>query len=206
MEIHDRLPFTEEPNLPWAPVVDGNFLPTDPATILRQGTFNKVDLMAGHNSHEAVLFVMAALKDPSEPFIDDTLFEAFLSYSKTKKMITNYILRQAMDLVYLNNVDALKNYVDTFVKIHGDQAYVCPTDAFLKAFDSSGIRKYRYHMTHHPSMSIFNTPWSGACHADDLVFMFGTHFYPNSPFKLTPEEVQLSMRMMQFWTNFAKTG
>ncbi|XP_072043225.1 acetylcholinesterase-like [Amphiura filiformis] len=207
--IHETWVLSNGPsiNIPWSPVNDGHFLSKDPTTMLKEGLVNnKVDLMAGQHSHEAMLPIMAFLKDPSEPYINATIFETILTISKTNQAIAQPIIRQAMNLVYIDDITKEQNYLNTFIQIHGDHVYVCPTDAFLRASENADSNMYLYHLTHHPSASIFNTPWSGACHADELVFIFGAHFHPESPFNLTEEEAKMSMQMMKFWSNFAKTG
>ena len=54
-----------------------------------------------------------------------------------------------------------------------------------------------------------STPWLGAGHAEDLLFVFGTPFIEELRGirnELTDEEKALSVKFMQFWTNFANTG
>ena len=52
--------------------------------------------------------------------------------------------------------------------------------------------------------------WLGAGHAEDLPLVFGWPFIDimriYAGFDLTPEEKDLSVKVMRFWTNFAKSG
>ena len=42
-----------------APSVDGEFLPEEPAVLLREGRYNMVDVMAGVVEHEGEMFKMS---------------------------------------------------------------------------------------------------------------------------------------------------
>ena len=55
-----------------------------------------------------------------------------------------------------------------------------------------------------------NTPWVGAGHAEELTFVFGIPFidelYNIKGHNMTDAENALSVKFMEFWTNFAKSG
>ncbi len=70
-------------------------------------------------------------------------------------------------------------------------------------------------MTHIPSVSIYNIfglgpKWLGCTHAEDVPFVFGHAFIDGVQFykpKLPrDEEIMLSVKLMKYWTNFAKHG
>ncbi|XP_072044550.1 cholinesterase-like [Amphiura filiformis] len=123
---------------------------------------------------------------------------------------TTSLQRGALELVYfddsiVSNPDC--NYIDALSKLLGDYYFACSNDVYLRgAFEANNVGSvYAYYFNHHPSQSIFlNAPWSGASHGDDLTF-FGYHFLPNNK-TLTEVEVNMTIRMIQYWTNFAKTG
>lgn len=54
------------------------------------------------------------------------------------------------------------------------------------------------------------TTWLGAGHAEDLLYVWGVPFIDQLDNvhgqNVTDEEKTLAVDMMQFWTNFAKTG
>lgn len=53
-------------------------------------------------------------------------------------------------------------------------------------------------------------PWLGAGHGEDVPLVFGWPFIEDlvtyTGFNLTAEEMELSHKIIQFWTNFAKSG
>ena len=55
-----------------------------------------------------------------------------------------------------------------------------------------------------------STPWFGAGHGEDVTFVFGYPFidelYNIRGHNLTDEENALSVKFMEYWTNFAKSG
>jgi len=41
-------------------------------------------------------------------------------------------------------------------------------------------------------------------HGDEISYVFGDPLNPNKRYEI--EEIELSKKMMRYWTNFAKTG
>jgi para-nitrobenzyl esterase len=74
-------------------------------------------------------------------------------------------------------------------------------DAHAKTGDSP---VYRYHFEQPAPPSKFHPGWF-AFHSDDIEYVFGTlDTRPGADWR--PEERKLSDQMMEYWTNFAKTG
>jgi para-nitrobenzyl esterase len=74
-------------------------------------------------------------------------------------------------------------------------------DAHAKTGDSP---VYRYHFEQPAPPSKFHPGWF-AFHSDDIEYVFGTlDTRPGADWR--PEERKLSDEMMQYWTNFAKSG
>ncbi len=199
--------FPEDPELlPFAPVCDDNFLPESPAVLLEKRAFNPVNMMAGYTAEEGSSHFIAIFSNVVErPHCNKTIFENLLTNAK---MTFSPLARDAMELVYfddsmLSNPDP--DYFDAFVKIFQDHFFSCSTDTYLRGAAQADVGSvYAYMLTHHPSVSLLNAPWTGATHCDDLVF-FGVHFTPNR-YNLNDEEVDMTLKMITYWTNFAKTG
>ncbi len=199
--------FPEDPEMfPFAPVCYDEFLPESPVTLLEKRAFNPVNIIAGYTSDEGTTTLVVAYPDAVEkPHINATEFDAFFAMIK---MTFTPLERDAMELVYFDDsmlTDPDPNYFDAFVELMTDYMFACSTDIYLQGATQADVGSvYGYLLTHHPSKSIFNTPWSGAAHGDDLMF-FGVHFTPNE-YNLTDDEVEMTLKMIQYWTNFAKTG
>ena len=76
---------------------------------------------------------------------------------------------------------------------------------------------YAYIMTHVPSHSMWgkNFTWLGAAHADDMPYVFGAPFLRDTndedDYSITGrfadhEEVEISLQIIKYWSNFAKSG
>ncbi|GFU37810.1 carboxylic ester hydrolase, partial [Nephila pilipes] len=68
------------------------------------------------------------------------------------------------------------------------------------AFILVNCQKYT---SHRPSVSPW-APWLGTTHFDETQFVFGLPIRDRS--RYTVHEFDLSMKMVKFWTNFAKYG
>ncbi len=199
--------FPEDPLImSFAPVRHDNFLPESPASLLEKGVFNPVNIMAGYTADEGTPALVLLYPDAEEkPHINATSFDTML---KSLKVNFAPLERDAMELAYFDDsmvTDPDPNYFDVFVKFWTDYVFACSTDTYLRSVAQADVGSvYAYMMTHHPSTSLFNTPWSGSAHCDDL-FFFGIHFTPNQ-YNLTDDEVEMTLKMIRYWTNFAKTG
>ena len=201
--------FTEDPEMfPFAPVCYDEFLPESPVTLLEKRAFNPVNIIAGYNADEGTVESVVTHPDAVEkPHYNATVFDNFLAMTHKSPPLTP-LEKDALELVYFDDsmlTDPDPNYFDAFVRYMTDYTFACATHTYLRGAAQAGVGSvYSYLMTHHPSTSLFNTAWSGATHGDDLMF-FGVHFTPND-FNLTEDEVEMTLKMIQYWTNFAKTG
>ena len=194
------------------PAIDGYFLPEAPSKLMKKRLFNTVDLMVGYNADEGTMyFVYSPDGNVAEekPHLNATDFDMWMMMTKVSTAWGKQPLnKDAVELTYLNDSlmsDSDPDYFDAAVEIIGDFYFACPSRRYLgDATEAEVGQIYAYYFNHHPSKSIMNSPWSGACHGDDL-FFFGIHFLPNE-WNLTEEEVEMTITMIRYWTNFAKTG
>lgn len=96
----------------------------------------------------------------------------------------------------LDNVHNLDNAV-------GDCHFVCHLNYFAHHYASAGENVYMYYFTQRFSSNLW-PDWMGVLHADEIMGVFGEPY--KQGYNYTKDEKQLSMRMMQYWSNFAKTG
>ena len=64
---------------------------------------------------------------------------------------------------------------------------------------------YMYLFDHRPSMSSY-PDWVRADHGQEIPLVVGEPHLDRFPDLWTGQEKQLSMNIMKYWTNFAKTG
>jgi acetylcholinesterase len=90
--------------------------------------------------------------------------------------------------------------VDRFT---GDWQFTCPVVDFAHRYAETGNNVYMYHFAQQSTISPWPR-WSGAMHADEIVFLFGQPL--NVSYGYSQAEIELSKQMMAYWANFARTG
>ncbi|XP_071477534.1 acetylcholinesterase-like [Diadema antillarum] len=203
--------------------LDGTFLEDTPTNLYEMGDFAKIPLLAGFNKDEGTLVPFSFLPDymgsPIPPVINRTAFDYlvnyFRSYGFNDDILGDSINQEYIDWTIADDPDA--DYFPSLVDLGTDIDFAAPTDYVIREHVTAGGTVYKYYMTHEPTKSILqygeiypSTPWLGAGHAEDLTFVFGMPFidelYNIKAHNMTAEENALSVKFMEFWTNFAKSG
>ncbi|XP_038050539.1 cholinesterase 1-like isoform X2 [Patiria miniata] len=201
--------FTKNNLIPFVPTIDGEFLTKDPAELFRLGEFKSSDVLLGTQRDEGAMIALKAFLPASlgsDPVISKDQFDGSLS---------SYVFMEhdqsMLDVISAYYTDSTQsNYLRPFSRLTTDEGFTCPTDTVVKAFAAANSNTYLYQMTHVSSFHFVPLPtWADIVpHADDLVYVFGSTFMSGleRPVLLTAEEVDISVDMMRYWTNFAKTG
>lgn len=183
-----------DPSLPktCAPTVDGDFLPNDLLTGIREGRSKGVDLLIGTNKNEANLFAISRIK--LVPANEEQL----------KPYVAKFDSIQVKQLIA-----AYKNYPSKngILEMVTDGIFAMPSIKFAEYQSSlANTYMYRFDWTSEP------LKWLNlrACHGLEIPFVFNTF---NSKlgkkilFLSNKRKIhQLSAKVQQAWVNFAKTG
>ncbi|XP_033126553.1 cholinesterase 1-like [Anneissia japonica] len=200
------------------PVVDKKFIPDYPEELIKSGEFKKVDLILGVNRDEGTfwlneIFDSDDLLADEPPHINETYFGHLLQkiFPNDNKLYIDSLKQEYTD--WENADDPEYNYIQEWAKLSTDELFQCPTDVTARALADAGKYVYRYVNTQIPSRAALSPElcypeWHGVSHVDDVPFVFGWHFNTEfkTPFTQTKEEVIMSLKVMRYWTNFAKTG
>ncbi|XP_077979971.1 pyrethroid hydrolase Ces2e-like [Glandiceps talaboti] len=202
---------------PFSPIVDDYFAPKDPFRKLSDGSFNKVDCIVGSMADEGMFMNMMSFPEANgtAPFVDKGMFEdmspmyIFPPYHKypAVKDMAKYFYTD-----WEKADSAEYSYLDALSEMTGDSLFVCPIDKCARDLFNAGVDAYLYHFTHNPLSSIWKTTWLKAAHAEDIPYVFGyqlrSQLYSDSDwhFTMTDEENLMSLQIMKYFTNFAKTG
>ncbi|XP_030837202.1 acetylcholinesterase-like [Strongylocentrotus purpuratus] len=205
--------------------VDGLFLEDTPTNLYRARDFIRCPIMAGYNKDEGTLtpyfsYGQRYRGQPHHPHISLWTAQNHVTRMMSGMGFTGSILRSAALEMYTNCAMSSEpdgDFFRSFVDVETDVYYACTTDKVLRAHDSTGRKIYKYVFTHEPTKSFFqfrdiipSTPWLKAGHGEELAFVFGFPFidelYLVRGHNVTEEEKALSVQMMRYWTNFAKTG
>lgn len=191
----------------FVPIVDGAFLDETPGTAMRLEHFKKTNILLGSNKDEGNYFILyfwpkTFPREEKEVFITR---ENFLLAIKEAYPLANKLQRKAIEFEYTNWInpdDPVKNRVavDRFT---GDWQFTCPVVDFAHRYAETGNNVYMYHFAQQSTISPWPR-WSGAMHADEIVFLFGQPL--NVSYGYSQAEIELSKQMMAYWANFAKTG
>ncbi|MFI1765490.1 carboxylesterase/lipase family protein [Streptomyces sp. NPDC020800] len=180
---------------PFAPVVDGDVLPTTPWQALAAGAARDVDLLVGHNRDEFRLFLaMVGLLDE----------------------ITEDQLTAALRLLAPGGGAGERAYraafpedtpSDLYERVQTDWLFAMPSLHLAEAQRAGGGRAHVYEL----AWSAPGSRYLGACHGLDIPLLFGTFradlgmlLFPGADVPDTAQE--LSSRFRRSWTAFARTG
>lgn len=191
---------------PFVPIVDGAFLDEAPEMSLQTKNFKKTKIMTGSCSEEANFFIIYHLIDLFKRSED--VYVSREDFEHVVRELNPYVGKVGQDAIifeytdWLNPEDAIKNR-DAIDKMVGDYSFACHVNELAHRYASAGHDVYFYHFAQRSSISPW-PKWMGVLHGDEINYIFGEPLDPK--YGYPPHEVELSRRMMRYWSNFAKTG
>jgi para-nitrobenzyl esterase len=170
-----------------SPLIDGKFLTESVATTYAAGKQAHVPLLAGWNRDE----------DSSPP--------ADMTAEKWKQTAVTLFGDRAGEFLTFYPGDTDEQALRSALDYGGDNFIAFATWKWVEAQRKTGGSPiYRYHFEQPAPPSKFHPGWF-AFHSDDIEYVFGTlDTRPGADWR--PEDRKLSEEMMEYWTNFAKTG
>ncbi|EGC34913.1 hypothetical protein DICPUDRAFT_34242 [Dictyostelium purpureum] len=181
--------------LPWTPVVDGKLITDQPLSLIQKGQYNKVPVLLGTVRNEALLFVASITLNINKIEYIGGLIDIF----GLKREGEIYSLYSK----FING----SNFMDTLGVVGTDYIFVCPTrNAAMYLSSDTSNPVYTYQLQHVTSFNPYGNEYpfcAGAvCHGLELPYLFNNTQW----FHFTPEEQVLSTQLMNYWTNFARSG
>lgn len=194
------------------PVVDGDFIPDAPQVLVKEGRFKSVPIMLGSTLDDGALATVIRYPDQIlklRPTSDREDFRGRLrqAFPFANELIIDAIEHQYVDWSKADDPNA--NYFFTYMDIESDETFLCTQEVVAREYHKSGNDVYRYLFTVEPSSSPWPPlpVWKGVAHGDDIGFVFGSAFLPEfENLDVTRKEKDLSLAMMRYFSNFAKTG
>ncbi len=168
---------------PW-PVVDGYVIPDDQHVMYSEGNFNDVDILVGYNSDEGQSF---APSNDVKSFLEQT----WARYEKfTPELLAVYPIT---DKVVLKSGRDLTR----------DAAFGWQTWVWAKLQSEKGkANVYLYYFDQHPEYPEGDPRYGyESPHGQDVNYVFGS-----LRGDVSESDARLSAMMMDYWTNFARTG
>jgi para-nitrobenzyl esterase len=169
------------------PVIDGRLLTEPVAATYAAGRQAHVPLLAGWNGDEQYNLSVGMTAEKWKEFAATTFGD------KASEFLTFY------------PGDSDDQAVRSAIDYESDSFIAFATWKWIEALGRTGDQPvYRYHFELAAPPSKFHPGWF-AFHSDDIEYVFGTlDTRPGADWR--PEDRKLSEEMMDYWTNFAKTG
>jgi para-nitrobenzyl esterase len=171
----------------FSPVIDGKLLTEPVAATYAAGRQAHVPLLAGWNRDEQFGLGNG------------------MSAAKWKEFAAQTFAEHAAEFLTLYPGDTDEQAVRSAIDYGSDAFIAFSTWKWIDAQTrTGGAPVYRYHLELAAPPSKFHPGWF-AFHSDDIEYVFGTlDTRPGAEWR--PEDRKLSDQMMEYWTNFAKTG
>lgn len=196
------------------PRVDGDYLPEEPEILVKEGRYNKVNLISGVTSHEGGLFVFPLFS--SEALRHD-LLNNFKEIGPASLDIRDgdaspAELAQRIFDYYVGGVKASPEDADNLCAMYGDWQFTLGHDLVAKFHirSSAEVPIYLYELNHRGQRSLGDYYNAGVgetwvSHVDDLFYLFTGG---NTLWKSLEREEDLRLRdiITKLWSNFAATG
>ncbi|XP_066966083.1 juvenile hormone esterase-like isoform X1 [Macrobrachium rosenbergii] len=213
LSLQDHIHWNFNPVL-LGPRVDGDYLPAEPEVLVKEGRYNKVNLMSGVTSHEGGLFVFPLFS--SEALRQD-LLNNFKEMGPASLDIRDgdaspAQLAQRIFDHYVGGVKVSSEDADNLCEMYGDWQFVLGHDLVAKFHTKTSpeVPIYLYQLNHRGQRSIGDYYSAGlggkwVCHADDLFYLFtgdNTYWKPLE----REEDLRLRKIITKLWYNFAVTG
>lgn len=198
---------------PFVPIVDGPFLIEEPEVSLMRGNFKKTEILLGSNENEGNYFLLYA--EPNIFTMSDTCLLSHERFNLTMDKLFTYFPqfpeeinsfgKEAIIFQYTNWRDTSDQKMNRMMidKSIGDFHFTCPVVELAERFTMAEQDVFYYHYQHRSSQHHW-PKWTGVMHADEINFVFGEPLDDDKGY--SPNEKELSRKMIKYWTNFAKTG
>nr|WCC58199.1 carboxylesterase [Pharsalia antennata] len=198
---------------PFGPIVErgpseSSFLCEEPIDLIKSGKYHKVPLLMGYCSREGMfIYGMCTTTKGTHLLNDQTIVPYSMNlrigsdqYNSTVNSIKNFYLNGSDPLETKDDIYRL--YTDNFflLEIYNSARY------FLEA-GNSPIYFYRFSLD--TTLNFIKTMYSveepGACHADELFYLFNSGFVSED---VNPGSSEYNgiQRIIKLWANFAKYG
>lgn len=200
------------------PIADGNMVLYDYKNLYDGHSavqfFQSLDFMTGRNMYdgaEIVMYISSITDDvntwmPSQDDMIHNLIDILGEMGIKGFPVTDGVRRSILhEYTNWTNPHSYESVRVQFVKMFTDTFYGVPAARMLQMHAGEGATGNTYAYLFSPVTSS-RMPWTpswlpGADHAEEIRSVFGLYFQ-----YMTEWEKELSVRMMTYWSNFAKSG
>uniref|UniRef100_A0A8C5K009 Carboxylesterase type B domain-containing protein n=1 Tax=Jaculus jaculus TaxID=51337 RepID=A0A8C5K009_JACJA len=188
----------------WGPVVDGQYLRETPASALQRPLPAKVDLLVGSSQNDGVINRAKAVKQFEESqgrTNSKTAFYQALQNSLGGEDSDARVLTAATWYYSLeHSTDDYASFSRALENATRDYFIICPMIGMASLWaERARGNTFMYHTPEsydHSSLELLA----------DGQYAFGLPFYPAYEGQFSPEEKSLSLKIMQYFSNFVRSG
>lgn len=193
----------------WLPVIDGDFLPAAPSTLIQEGRFADVTTMIGWCEDDVTFFTDPTIKTPDDTYKFVSSYVPDVTKANVDKLLSLY---PVSDFV----ADATPTLSSEFfraARIFRDILMVCQPMWYGQNLAKAGNTVYLYDWNQtilepYLEQETGKTGW-GPIHTSEFAYIFGnlSHYdVGDHPFHPKPADYDLTSRGSRSWTTFASTG
>lgn len=181
-------------------VTDGEVMPESLEAAFSSGRYNVVPIINGFNTNEGTFFAAMMELDSGKPIDNIGFYEGLKAFFGESD--ANTLIKRAA--IPAKQVNLGQDYADFF----GRAKFICRTP-MMNNLLAKNTPVYSYEFADKTAPQ-FAKPVSfpyAAAHTSDLQYIFRDfHGTTGELHKLNPAQEKLSILMVDYWTNFAKTG
>ncbi|XP_069988974.1 juvenile hormone esterase [Penaeus vannamei] len=203
-----------------APRVDGDFLPDDPARLMRDGDVHRVNLMAGITRDDGAIVTQPLIFREDQLDVLRENFSVVGPISMMEPMVPDPIeFCTRIYQHYLGDLTFDLDRMEDLTRLYTDYTFGIPHDlTTLTHARVPGVATYRYELKHRAELSFgdFCETDKGRHwipHADDLFYLFAggpllapDHLAGRPSDLRRQDDLRLRDIITTLWTNFAATG
>lgn len=219
----DHIPNTYREYFNLMPVLDGDLIKQYPLDIVMDSSspalhfLQSLDILGGTNSGEGSLFLGAHAATMGR------IWNISLTNGISRQNFCSYVAPQIATDFYHNQVNVAndicqfyQSHVDDgdqalkMTQMYGDMLFQAPTASYLysHARNNTGTKTFQYLLSHEFCTKFDQLPawFRGVPHAGELSYLWRPKFIGMLLNTSCPVDTNLSLAMISYWSNFAKTG
>ncbi|XP_077297270.1 para-nitrobenzyl esterase-like isoform X2 [Arctopsyche grandis] len=211
---------------PFVPIVEQSFtgvepfITVNPLELMTTGNYNTVPCIQGFTSQEGALFLMKGHSKITDITKVTKLSDSGIELPKVLAANFGKPLNDDKIAYITNKIEHFyfaneENFIDGYINLMTDLVFLRDIDRSAK-LHSKQNSVYLYRLSYNGALNLFKMlvayPYKGACHGDDLCFLFKQNFKMDElpegvemP-KITESDILTIKRFVSLWTNFAKYG
>ena len=193
----------------WLPVVDNDFLPAAPSTLVREGRFANVTTMIGWCQNDLTLFTDPAIQTPEDTRNFIAAYVPDLTTANVDKLLSLYPVSDFL----AEATTTLSSEFFRAARVFRDILMTCQPIFYAQHIAKAGNDVYLYDWNQtilEPILELGTgaAGW-GPIHTSEFAYIFGNLSHYNTsgyPFDPTTADYELAVRGSRSWSTFAATG